>query len=134
MAAGGPHGVHDHTGPAAVAYDPAPDGEADPGEVVWASVPYEDDPGRSKDRPLVVMGRAGDDLLGLMLSSRDHAGDDDWLLLGSGAWDRDGRPSSVRLDRVLRMSPAAVRREGATLDRARFDKVAALLRSRYGWS
>lgn len=33
-----------------VEYTPDMDGEADPGEVVWAWVPYEDDPHRGKDR------------------------------------------------------------------------------------
>jgi hypothetical protein len=38
-----------------LAYDPHPDGKPDPGEVVWAWIPYEDDPTRGKDRP----GREG---------------------------------------------------------------------------
>ena len=32
-------------------YAPEMDGEPDPGEVVWAWVPYEDDPAQGKDRP-----------------------------------------------------------------------------------
>ena len=74
-----------------------------------------------------------------MLTSKDHdrrQGPDDhrrFLDLGSGDWDRQGRPSEVRLDRVLRLAPSAVRREGATLDRARFDQVAAAMREALGW-
>ena len=34
-----------------VEYTPEMDGDADPGEVVWAWVPYEEDPNRGKDRP-----------------------------------------------------------------------------------
>lgn len=118
-----------------VAYAPDLDGSADPGEIVWAWVPFEENDGRGKDRPLLVVGRGGTDLLGLMLSSQDkHAGDPDWVSVGSGAWDREGRESFVRLDRVLEVGEHAIRREGAILDRDRFDRVAARLRSDHGWS
>jgi PemK-like, MazF-like toxin of type II toxin-antitoxin system len=124
----------DYSGPVHISYAPHPDGVADPGEVVWTWVPYEDDPGKGKDRPVVVIARVKDDLLVVLLSSKDHAGEPDWVLLGRGAWDAEGRASFVRLDRVLRVAPAAVRREGATLDRNRFDALAAELRRRHGWS
>ena len=38
-------------------YDPNPDSEPDPGEVVWAWVPYQENPHRGKDQPLLVIGR-----------------------------------------------------------------------------
>ncbi|MFP5368570.1 MAG: type II toxin-antitoxin system PemK/MazF family toxin, partial [Actinomycetes bacterium] len=50
-------------------YAPRPDGEPDPGEVVWAWVPYEEDHGRGKDRPVLLVGRSDGYLLGLMLTS-----------------------------------------------------------------
>jgi hypothetical protein len=123
-----------------VVYAPDLDGAADPGEIVWAWVPFEEGDGRGKDRPLLVVGRGaadhgGADLLGLMLSSQhDRAGDPDWLSVGSGAWDRQGRESFVRLDRVLEVGEREIRREGAVLDRGRFDRVADVLRTRFGWS
>ncbi|MCX6466031.1 MAG: type II toxin-antitoxin system PemK/MazF family toxin [Pseudonocardiales bacterium] len=118
-----------------IAYAPDPDGSADPGEIVWTWVPYEEGDGRGKDRPLLVVGRGGGDLLGLMLSSQQsHADDRDWVSIGSGAWDREGRESFVRLDRVLEVDEHGIRREGAVLDRGRFDRVAGELRGRYGWS
>jgi hypothetical protein len=40
----------------------------------------------------------------------------------------------VRLDRVLDVPESGIRREGAILDRARFDQVATRLRSDYSWS
>ncbi|MDT7590021.1 MAG: hypothetical protein QOE32_7571, partial [Pseudonocardiales bacterium] len=43
-----------------IAYAPNPDGGADPGEVVWAWVPFEEHDGRGKDRPLLVVGRDDD--------------------------------------------------------------------------
>ncbi|MEV1293510.1 type II toxin-antitoxin system PemK/MazF family toxin [Pseudonocardia sp. NPDC049635] len=117
-----------------IVYAPEPDGAADPGEIVWTWVPYEEDPNRGKDRPLLVVGRSGADLLALMLSSQDRrSGDPDWVSIGSGAWDREGRESFIRLDRVLEIDEHGIRREGAVLDRSRFDRVATELRSRYGW-
>lgn len=117
-------------------YAPQLDGQADPGEIVWTWVPYEDDPSQGKDRPVLVIGREQNVLFGLMLSSRyDRDGQPHWLPLGPGAWDREARPSWIRLDRVLRMAEDGIRREGAVLDRARFDAVAKALRGgRYGWT
>jgi hypothetical protein len=58
--------------PARFSYTPVADGRPDPGEVVWAWVAFEDDPAQGKDRPVLVLGREGGSLLGLMLSSKDH--------------------------------------------------------------
>lgn len=113
-------------------YNPELDGDADPGEIVWTWVPYEEDHSQGKDRPVLVVGHDGDWLLGLMLSSKDHSRgrrDDGprWMDIGSGPWDSRGRESEVRLDRVLRLDPVAVRREGAIMDRPTFDKVVGSL-------
>ena len=118
-----------------VVYAPDLDGAADPGEVVWAWVPFEEGARRGKDRPLLVVGRAGGELLGLMLSSQHKRdGEPGWVGIGSGAWDREGRESFVRLDRVLEVAENGIRREGAVLPRDRFERVAEELRGRYGWS
>ncbi|MBD8506195.1 type II toxin-antitoxin system PemK/MazF family toxin [Hoyosella sp. G463] len=117
-----------------VAYAPELDGHADPGEVVWTWVEYEEDASQGKDRPVLVVGREGATLLGLMLSSQDHGGDRDWLPIGSGAWDSQGRESWVRLDRVIDVPEKGIRREGAILGRGRFDAVAEVLREQHGWS
>ena len=124
-----------------VEYRPRDDDAADPGEIVWAWVPYDEGDGRGKDRPVLVIGRRGARLLGLMLSSQDHdrdAADEArhgriWTDLGTGPWDARGRPSEVRLDRLLELAPESVRREGAALDRARFDRVVAEARRVQGW-
>jgi hypothetical protein len=124
-----------------VGYRPHADGHPDPGEVVWAWVPFDEGDGRGKDRPVLVIGVRGTDLLGLMLSSKDHdrdAADEArhgrrWTDIGTGAWDTRRRPSEVRLDRLLTLDPATVRREGAALDRARFDRVVAEARRVQGW-
>jgi PemK-like, MazF-like toxin of type II toxin-antitoxin system len=118
-----------------LAYAPSLDGDADPGEIVWTWVPYEDDPGQGKDRPVLVVGRDGRTLLGLMLSSQsERDGQRHWLALGPGEWDRSARPSWLRLDRVLEVDEDGIRREGAVLDRSRFDRVAGVLRRDYGWA
>jgi hypothetical protein len=118
-----------------VVYAPDLDGAADPGEIVWAWVPFEEDARQGKDRPLLVVGRAGGELLGLMLSSQHKRdGEQGWIGIGSGAWDREGRESFVRLDRVLEVAEHGIRREGAVLSRDRFERVAEELRGRYGWS
>jgi hypothetical protein len=116
-------------------YAPQLDGDADPGEIVWTWVEYEDDPTQGKDRPVLVVGRNGRTLLGLMLSSQsERDGQRDWLALGPGEWDRENRPSWIRLDRVLEVDEDGIRREGAVLDQRRFETIAAELRSEYGWA
>ncbi|GGD05637.1 type II toxin-antitoxin system PemK/MazF family toxin [Nocardioides daphniae] len=109
------------------------DGEPDPGEVVWGWVPYEDDPTRGKDRPVLLLAHHDSEWVGLMLSSQDHTRDPErearhgrhWMDVGAGGWDREGRPSEVRLDRLLRLDDASIRREGAALPRPVFDQVVA---------
>jgi hypothetical protein len=122
---------------ASVRYAPQPDGDPDPGEVVWTWVPYEEDPARGKDRPVLVVGHNGPYLLGLMLTSKDHDQDrngrGDYVDIGTGHWDRQSRPSEAKLGRILQISPDSIRREGAVLDRARFERVAEGLRRRHGW-
>jgi hypothetical protein len=127
----------DFTGVPELLYQPNPDGLPDPGEIVWTWVPFEEDPGQGKDRPVLVVGRDGSWLLGLMLTSRNHDLDAAqearhgrrWVDIGSGAWDPRGRASEVRVDRILRLDPAGVRREGATVSPAVFDVVAAAVRA-----
>lgn len=116
---------------AELTYSPELDGLADPGEIVWAWVPYEEDPARGKDRPLLVVGRSGRSLLGLMLSSRGGDGPG-WFELG--VWGRDGKSSHVRLDRVFVLDEDDIRREGAVLDLDRFTRLAAVLMRTYGWT
>lgn len=107
------------------------DGHADPGEILWTWVPYEDDHHRGKDRPVLAVGKDGTWLLCLMLTSKDHDRDPDdearwgrrWMDIGTGPWDRRRRPSEVRLDRIIRIHPDDVRREGAVLDRQIFDRI-----------
>jgi hypothetical protein len=106
-----------------VEYSPDLDGDADPGEVVWTWVPYEDDPSRGKDRPVAIIGRTGGDLAGVPLSSKNKG--HGVVPVGSGAWDGSGRPSYAKVDQLIVVRASEVRREGAVLERARFDEVVA---------
>ena len=126
----------DFSGTPTISYEPVTDDLPDPGEVVWAWVPYEEDHSQGKDRPVLVIGRDGQHLLALQMSSQDHDQDatDEarwgryWVDVGSGAWDSSGRPSEARVDRILRLDPTSIRRIGAVLDRKRIDEVAAGVR------
>jgi hypothetical protein len=112
-----------------VDYNPSLDGDADPGEVVWTWVPWEEDPTQGKDRPIVIVGRRGRLLVGVPLTSKEHDREPQ-VPVGTGPWDREGRPSFAKLDRVLDVDPSQVRREGSILDRGHFDQIVAALRSR----
>ena len=115
-------------------YSPELDGRADPGEVVWTWVTYEENQSRGKDRPVLVIGRDGERLFALLLSSRRRRSRDvDWLSLRTGAWDRLRRPSWLRLDRVLELTDDAIRREGAALVASEFERVSAAMTLR-GWT
>jgi hypothetical protein len=126
--------THD-VGSVVTSYNPSTDGDPDPGEIVWTWVPYEENDGRGKDRPVLIVAReqAGT-LLAVQLSSQDHDDDRDWIPVGAGGWDGAGRPSWVRVDRVLRVHAQGMRREAASLERDRFDRVVGALRARYGWA
>jgi hypothetical protein len=120
-----------------IGYRPSANGRADPGEVVWAWVPYEDDPARGKDRPVVVLAVEAEHVLVLPMTSKDHDRDAAqearegrlWMDVGSGPWDPRGRPSEVRLNRTVRVPAAEVRREGAALRVEVFTAVVAAWRA-----
>lgn len=117
-------------------YTPRDDRAADPGEIVWTWVPFEEDPTAGKDRPVLIIGRDGPWLLGLGLTSRDHDADAGqeardgryWVDIGAGTWDSRGRPSEVRVNRVVRVHPDKVRRVAARLDEDRFRLVVVAVR------
>ena len=118
-----------------VAYAPQRDGAPDAGEIVWTWVPYEENDGRGKDRPVLVIGReSADRVYAVRMTSKPHAGERDYLPIGSGAWDSQGRESWVDIEQLYSVHERGLRREAAVLDRGRYDRVGASLARRYGWS
>ncbi|MGO0577450.1 type II toxin-antitoxin system PemK/MazF family toxin [Ornithinimicrobium panacihumi] len=121
-------------------YSPVDDEHPDPGEVVWAWVPFEENARKGKDRPVLVIGRDGATLLALQLTSKDHDRDAAqeaaagrlWMDIGAGGWDRYRRPSEARVNRILRLEESAVRRAGVALDREIFEEVLAQVRRHDG--
>ena len=85
-----PHRV----GSVRTSYSPRTDGAPDPGEIVWTWVPFEENDGRGKDRPvLVVAVESPGTYLAVELTSRDHDGEGDFVSIGAGGWDGEaGRP------------------------------------------
>lgn len=77
---------------------------------------------------MLIIGRRGPWLAGLLLTSKAPGAGPNRVFMdvGAGSWDRQRRPSQVRLDRLLDIDPARVRREGAALDP---DLFAAVLRA-----
>lgn len=103
-------------------YAPAADGAPDPGEIVWTWVPYVENDGRGKDRPVLIIARLdADATAGCYLSTKEHHG---FVSVGSGPWDSRGRESFLAPDRVLRVTTAGMRREGNVLPRERFERAA----------
>ncbi|MGI9051545.1 MAG: type II toxin-antitoxin system PemK/MazF family toxin [Ilumatobacteraceae bacterium] len=105
-----------------IEYRPVLDGDPDPGEVVWTWVPFEDDPTLGKDRPVVIIGRHRDELSGVALTTK-KSDRFETVEVGTGPWDSRGRPSYAKVGRLLDIDPDDVRREGAVLNRRRFDTV-----------
>jgi predicted kinase/mRNA-degrading endonuclease toxin of MazEF toxin-antitoxin module len=108
-----------------VTYSPDhPDGGPDPGEIVWAKIPFEDDPTQSKDRPVLVIGRVnGSDTLAAVQLTSQTKGRRSELPIGSGDWDKSGKESNIKLDRVVQVGPSNYRREGSVMERKKFDHV-----------
>lgn len=123
----------DFKGRPQITYAPHTGKTPDPGEVVTAWVPDEADHKQGKDRPVLLIGRDGDWLLGVTLSIVDREPDAEqighWVTIGTGAWDTRRRQSQARVDRIVRIHPDDVRGRAEKLDKDRFDKVAAGIRS-----
>jgi hypothetical protein len=117
---------------------------------VWGWVPFEEDASQGKDRPLLVLALedasvggsdgSGQVVVGLMLTSRDrgdgtHTGERGhrWVDVGTGDWDPKGRPSEVRVDRLLRIPARSVRREGGRLPEKQYRTVVKETSRVFGW-
>lgn len=118
-----------------VGYAPSRNDLPNAGEVIWTWVPYEENDGRGKDRPVLVIGRQSDDrVYAVRMTSKAHDGDRDYLSIGSGGWDSRGRESWIDIEQLYSVHDEGMRREAAVLDRTRYDRVAQALIRRYGWA
>lgn len=119
----------------AFSYAPQQDGNADPGEVVWAWVPFEDDASQGKDRPVLVLAQVQGGLVCAQLTSKDHEDFKEtrwgrrWMDIGTGEWDRRRRPSEVRLDRFVFVPADSVRREGGRVSKEVFNQVTTAIQA-----
>ncbi|WP_241156203.1 type II toxin-antitoxin system PemK/MazF family toxin [Leucobacter chromiireducens] len=112
-------------------YAPQVDGDPDPGEIVWTWVPYVENDGRGKDRPVLIIARLDhESTVGCYLSTKEHRG---FVSIGSGPWDSQGRESFISPERFLRVTHDGMRREGTVLPRERFEPaVRAVLNAHRG--
>ncbi|HWU27678.1 MAG TPA: type II toxin-antitoxin system PemK/MazF family toxin [Microbacterium sp.] len=125
----------DRVGDVNVGYSPSRNGQPDSGEVIWTWVPYEENDGRGKDRPVLVIGRqSADRVYAVRMTSKAHDRDRDFLSIGSGAWDSQGRESWVDIEQLYSVHHDGMRREAAVLDKGRYGRVTEALIRRYGWA
>ncbi|MGP6171074.1 type II toxin-antitoxin system PemK/MazF family toxin [Microbacterium sp. A204] len=125
----------DHIQNLKVDYSPSKDGAPDSGEVIWTWVPYEENDGRGKDRPVLVIGRhSAARVYAVRMTSKAHDRDRDYLSIGTGEWDSQRRESWVDIEQLYSVHEKGMRREAAILDRKRYDRVVAALVVRYGWA
>lgn len=118
-----------------VGYSPSRNGQPDSGEVIWTWVPYEENDGRGKDRPVLVIGRqSADRVYAVRMTSKAHDRDRDFLSIGSGSWDSQGRESWVDIEQLYSVHHDGMRREAAVLDKGRYGRVTEALIRRYGWA
>lgn len=118
-------------------YHPNKDNQPDPGEVVWTWVPFEENDGRGKDRPVLVLADLDEHVIFAQTTSKDNTSDAAhearwgryWMDIGSGAWDSKGRESEVRLDRLCIVHENQIRREGDKLDRAIYNRVVEAIKT-----
>ncbi|MDP9805622.1 hypothetical protein J2S70_000204 [Trueperella bonasi] len=121
-------------------YRPERNGAPDPGEVVWTWVPFDENDGRGKDRPVLVLADTDEHVIFGQMTSKDNTRDAQWeakwgrhwMDVGSGKWDRKGRPSEVRLDRLLIAHMDQIRREGSFLREDIFADVVRALKNLHG--
>ncbi|GAA5098880.1 hypothetical protein GCM10025760_34390 [Microbacterium yannicii] len=98
-------------------------------------MPYTENDGRGKDRPVLVIARQSQErVYAVRLTSKAHDGDRDFLAIGPGEWDAQGRPSWIDIEQLYSVHREGMRREASALELDRFMRVADALHRRYGWN
>ncbi|MDD7465958.1 MAG: type II toxin-antitoxin system PemK/MazF family toxin [Actinomycetaceae bacterium] len=116
-------------------YRPERNNLPDPGEVVWTWVPFEENDGQGKDRPVLVLAMEGDYAIFVQLTSKDHADRGIfrdrfgtwWMDIGAGEWDSQGRPSEAKLSKLWVVHESRIRRTGSALDASTYHAVIAAI-------
>lgn len=110
-------------------YAPQIDGDPDPGEVIWTWVPYVENDGRGKDRPVLIIARIDENrVAGCYLSTNQRDG---YFRIGAGPWDSKGRVSYMNAERLLSISADGMRREGSLVPEDVFARATDAIRSRH---
>lgn len=112
-------------------YTPDGDSLPDPGEVVWTWIPFEENNGQGKDRPVLVVSVDNNNAICAQMTSKDHAHESLyrdayhrwWLDVGTGNWDNRHRSSEVRLDILWKVPLSKIRRIGGALSKDRYEQV-----------
>lgn len=107
-------------------YSPSRNGEPNPGEVIWTWVPYVENDGRGKDRPVLIIADLGlGEFAGCYLTSQQHRG---FISVGTGEWDASRRESFLNPERLLRVHRAGMRREGGRVTELGFESAISAVR------
>ncbi|AWT26636.1 hypothetical protein Csp1_18630 [Corynebacterium provencense] len=118
-----------------VIYAPDMDGQVDPGEVVWFRVVKGRDAEPELRACLIVGRNEHHTLLGMLISSNpEHRAESNWVPIGTGLWDPKGNKCWVRVDKIVEIPEARIQRRGVFMPERRYDRIAAELRNRHGWS
>ena len=104
-----------------------PDGHPDPGEIVWAHVPFADDPTKGKNRPVLIVGRhENGNLIGVQLTSKLHRNGIPFT------WGPGDSKSVIRTDRFIQIDTKNYRKEGAYVKKPAFQKIVDTVARQHG--
>ncbi|MFF2526033.1 type II toxin-antitoxin system PemK/MazF family toxin [Streptomyces liangshanensis] len=108
--------------PGGPARAPKRTGRPVPGEVWWATVPFEDGPG-SKDRPCLVLSVRGNSARVAKITTKRHDGPGVILLPPDTVGDAQGRRSYLETGELRSVRLKDFRRRASTVDPALWERV-----------
>ena len=99
-------------------------------------MPYEENDGRGKDRPVIILAVDGEYVIFAQMTSKDHADHGIrkdkygtwWMDIGTGAWDPKGRPSEIKLNILWIVHESHIRRMGSALDADIYSEVVTTIK------
>ncbi|MFE2583683.1 type II toxin-antitoxin system PemK/MazF family toxin [Streptomyces sp. NPDC059378] len=97
------------------------------GQVWWAEVPFEEDDGTSKDRPVIIRSVHSGSVEAFYVTSKDKDDRPGFTRLEcASTWDAQGRQSWAEYIRTRTISLADLRRRGGTLPHQEFSRLCGL--------